>query len=114
MSLSSGTVRRRTAHRISTQLCKSWTPGWTCSLSIPRTHLCWCTAANDAGLRAAQDGSGELANGRSGLKTAIPDVDGPRRLPPEPMYGNATYPANLCSFSGHVEFAGFREDFCKT
>src|SRR5271169_3083634 len=27
---------------------------------------------------------------------------------------NTTYPANLCSFSGYVELAGFREDFGKT
>src|ERR1035437_2220316 len=28
--------------------------------------------------------------------------------------GNPTYPANLCLFSGWIEFAGFREDFGET
>ena len=30
------------------------------------------------------------------------------------MDANATYPANLCSFSGDVEFASLRENFSET
>ena len=31
-----------------------------------------------------------------------------------PLYDNATYPANFCSFSGRIEFADFGENFGKT
>src|ERR1035437_712532 len=37
----------------------------------------------------------------------------PRR-PLRSVSEKPTYPANLCLFSWWIEFAGFREDFCKT